>query len=33
MEKPIENKANCTCGCKSEGGCRCNPCTWKNCGC
>ena len=34
MTKEVtKTKAPCTCGCKSEGGCRCNPCTCKNCGC
>ena len=25
--------SDCKCGCANEGGCRCNPCTCKNCGC
>lgn len=33
MEKTIEKNAPaCTCSC-TKGGCRCNPCTCKNCGC
>jgi hypothetical protein len=25
--------ADCKCGCRTEAGCRCNPCTCKNCSC
>jgi hypothetical protein len=33
MEKTIETKnATATCNC-TKGGCRCNPCTCKNCDC
>jgi hypothetical protein len=31
-----QNKAEAVssdCGCKAAGGCRCNPCTCKNCNC
>jgi len=24
---------DCNCGCDTEAGCRCNPCTCKNCNC
>jgi len=32
MTKANESKAACTCN-AGKGGCRCNPCTCKNCGC
>ena len=32
MEKTIETKAVDSCNC-AKGGCRCNPCTCKNCNC
>jgi hypothetical protein len=33
MEKTIETKtADCACA-SAKGGCRCNPCTCKNCNC
>jgi len=25
--------ADCNCGCRTESGCRCNPCTCKTCSC
>ena len=25
--------SSCKCGCTASGGCRCNPCTCKNCNC
>jgi hypothetical protein len=32
MEKTEQNAPTCTCN-TAKGGCRCNPCTCKNCGC
>jgi hypothetical protein len=32
MDKTIETKAAGTCSC-TKGGCRCDPCTCKTCGC
>lgn len=30
---PIKDGTANNCACKSQGGCRCNPCTCKNCSC
>jgi hypothetical protein len=32
MTNPTETKTARTCSC-TKGGCRCNPCTCRNCGC
>jgi len=32
MDKIEKTAPACTCSC-TKGGCRCNPCTCKNCGC
>ncbi len=31
--KTLVADQNCKCGCATEAGCRCNPCTCKNCSC
>jgi len=31
--KDVQNDQAGKCGCASEAGCRCNPCTCKNCSC
>ena len=31
--KPATAEQTCKCGCVTEAGCRCNPCTCKNCSC
>ena len=32
MENTVTNESTLTCSC-TKGGCRCNPCTCKNCNC